>query len=70
VLRIFAGLNEEGRTVVLITHEPDVAAQAKRVITLSDGCVIGDYRRAVATEPPPALQEQKSAHRAYGEAPR
>jgi ABC-type polar amino acid transport system ATPase subunit len=33
VLRIFAELNAEGRTVVLITHEPDVAEQAKRVIT-------------------------------------
>ena len=31
VLRIFARLNEEGRTVVLITHEPDVAEQTKRV---------------------------------------
>ena len=40
VLRIFARLNEEGRTVVLITHEPDVAAQAKRVIRLSDGEIV------------------------------
>ena len=44
VLRIFARLNEEGRTVVLITHERDVAAQAKRVIRLSDGQVVGDER--------------------------
>ncbi len=42
VLRIFTRLNEEGRTVVLITHEPDVAAQARRVIRLSDGKVIED----------------------------
>jgi putative ABC transport system ATP-binding protein len=45
ILRIFSHLNEEGRTVVLITHEPDVAAQAKRVIRLSDGEVVEDTRR-------------------------
>ncbi len=45
VLRIFARLNAEGRTVVLITHEPDVADRAKRVVTLSYGCVVEDRRR-------------------------
>jgi putative ABC transport system ATP-binding protein len=40
VLGIFARLNNEGRTVVLITHEPDVAAWAKRVIRVSDGQVL------------------------------
>jgi putative ABC transport system ATP-binding protein len=47
VLDIFQRLNEEGRTVVLITHEPDVAARAKRVIRLRDGLVIADERRRV-----------------------
>jgi putative ABC transport system ATP-binding protein len=48
VLGIFTLLNREGRTVVLITHEPDVAAQANRVIRLSDGAVVEDRRmRAV-----------------------
>ena len=42
VLGIFASLNDEGRTVVLITHEPDVAAQARRVIRLQDGAVVAD----------------------------
>ena len=48
VLRIFARLNEEGRTVVLITHEPDVASQATRVITLSDGQIVHDRERLAA----------------------
>jgi putative ABC transport system ATP-binding protein len=42
ILAIFARLNDEGRTVVLITHEPDVAARARRVIRLNDGQVVDD----------------------------
>jgi putative ABC transport system ATP-binding protein len=42
ILAIFARLNDEGHTVVLITHEPEVAAQARRVIRLSDGRVVDD----------------------------
>jgi len=63
VLAIFAGLNAEGRTVVLITHEPDVAAQAKRVIRLRDGEIVADARSRAAHELPPELRGQKSAHR-------
>ena len=70
VLRIFASLNEEGRTVVLITHEPDVAAQAKRVITLADGRVIEDHRTAGVHDLPPISRVQKSAHDLYRGAPR
>jgi putative ABC transport system ATP-binding protein len=63
VLRIFARLNEEGRTVVLITHEPDVAEQSKRVIRLSDGQIVEDSRTLGVHDAPPVLQGQKSAHR-------
>ncbi|HEV3035373.1 MAG TPA: ABC transporter ATP-binding protein [Solirubrobacteraceae bacterium] len=62
VLGIFARLNAEGRTVVLITHEPDVAEQSKRVIRLSDGQVVEDRRTLGVDDPPPALRSQKSAH--------
>jgi putative ABC transport system ATP-binding protein len=48
VLRIFTRLNEERRTVVLVTHEPDVAEQAKRIVRLSDGQIVEDRRLAVA----------------------
>jgi putative ABC transport system ATP-binding protein len=42
VLGLFAALNDDGRTVVLITHEPDVAAAARRVIRLHDGSIVED----------------------------
>jgi putative ABC transport system ATP-binding protein len=64
VLRIFARLNEEGRTVVLITHEPDVAEQCKRMIRLSDGQIVEDTRTLGVHDTPPAPHGQKSAHHA------
>ena len=43
------------RTVVVITHEEEVAAFAKRIIRLRDGLVVDDRRRAPAFGLPPAL---------------
>jgi putative ABC transport system ATP-binding protein len=45
VLSVFDRLNQEGRTVIMITHEDDVAAHAGRIIRLRDGEVIDDRRR-------------------------
>jgi putative ABC transport system ATP-binding protein len=42
VLAVFERLNGEGRTVVLITHEEDVAERARRVIRLGDGHIVED----------------------------
>jgi len=44
VLDILSRLNDRGRTIVLITHEPEVAARAQRVIRLRDGLVVTDER--------------------------
>ncbi|WP_245691405.1 ABC transporter ATP-binding protein [Sinosporangium album] len=53
VLEILDQLNDSGRTIVLITHEDDVAAHAKRVIRLVDGQIIDDLRQAPVDGPPP-----------------
>jgi putative ABC transport system ATP-binding protein len=43
VMRLFRDLNEQrGITIMLVTHEPDVAAHAKRVVTFRDGHILSD----------------------------
>ncbi len=42
IMAIFQRLNREGRTIVLVTHEPDIAQHAKRIIRFRDGKVVAD----------------------------
>jgi putative ABC transport system ATP-binding protein len=54
ILAMFERLNDEGRTIVMVTHEDDVAAHAKRIIRLRDGVVQSDQpnpRRVVSAKP-------------------
>jgi putative ABC transport system ATP-binding protein len=44
IISVFCRLNREGITIVLVTHEPDVAAQAKRIVRLLDGQIVEDKR--------------------------
>jgi putative ABC transport system ATP-binding protein len=46
ILGLFDALNAAGRTVVVITHEDEVAAHAKRVVRMRDGLIQSDERRA------------------------
>jgi len=46
IMAVFAELHRQGQTVVMVTHEHDIAAHAARVITLRDGLVATDQQRA------------------------
>lgn len=42
IMNIFQGLNDEGVTIVMVTHEPDIAAFTKRKVVFRDGVIIED----------------------------
>ena len=43
VMAIFQKLNDEGATIVLVTHEPDIAKHTQRILTFRDGQLMEDY---------------------------
>jgi len=42
IMKIFKELNEEGKTIVIITHDPSIASQTKRIIKIKDGKILND----------------------------
>jgi putative ABC transport system ATP-binding protein len=56
VLDLFDELSAAGRTIVVITHEDEVAHRAKRILRMRDGSVIADDRTVAVHELPPALR--------------
>ena len=44
VMNLFKELNEQGQTIILITHEEDIARQSKRIINIKDGLIESDYK--------------------------
>jgi putative ABC transport system ATP-binding protein len=42
VMELIQGINDEGKTVLIVTHEPDIAAMCKRNVVLKDGLIIDD----------------------------
>jgi putative ABC transport system ATP-binding protein len=47
VLKVFADLNADGRTIVVVTHERDIRSIVSREVTLVDGRIVGDERAEV-----------------------
>lgn len=51
IMKLFGELHAEGATIILVTHEADIAAHAKRVLRFSDGMIVSDTRQAEAVGP-------------------
>jgi putative ABC transport system ATP-binding protein len=51
IISVFRNLNQEGITVVLVTHEMDIAEQTRRIIRLYDGKVVSDEKITPTTPP-------------------
>ena len=50
IMKVFESLADQGQTVIMVTHEPDIASHARRIIVLRDGMVHSDERRSTFVE--------------------
>ena len=50
IMDIFKKMNESGKTVVMVTHEPDIAEQTKRILVMRDGQLVSDERSGGRTD--------------------
>ena len=62
MMELLEELHGEGHTVVIVTHDPQVAAYAERVIEISDGEIISDQRSRPAPEPAAAGEDESAPH--------
>jgi putative ABC transport system ATP-binding protein len=60
IIAIFQELNDAGKTVILITHEPDIAAHAKRVVHVRDGRIESDERISQVRADPDAVEADEA----------
>src|SRR5581483_5302032 len=58
IMLLFSRLNAAGRTIVLITHEEEIAAYAKRTVRLRDGLIVEDERHVPVGMLPPGLRSE------------
>lgn len=64
IMEIFKSLNEEGVTIVMITHEPEIAAHAKRTLHIRDGLLLGPSGRPIRPKEPAGAPVQEQAAQA------
>jgi macrolide transport system ATP-binding/permease protein len=60
IMDIFKKLNQEGNTIIMVTHEHDIAAYASRVLIIQDGQIVSDKKQAETQKKElPAIPEEK-----------
>jgi len=62
IMALFQELNNRGKTIIMVTHEPDLAAYTKRVVTLRDGELVSDIRITEKRSAAEDLQKWKDGH--------
>lgn len=69
VMNIIRNLNADGHTVIMVTHDPNIAAQTKRIIEIKDGEIVSDCRHAPLQHAPdvPVQTENRGRHFYYGQ---
>jgi putative ABC transport system ATP-binding protein len=59
IMQIFHDLHAQGATIIVVTHEPDIAEQAERMVRMRDGKIIEDARIAKPAKAPPMVRALK-----------
>ncbi|MDR2630041.1 MAG: ABC transporter ATP-binding protein [Spirochaetaceae bacterium] len=62
IMSLFQALNNRGKTIIMVTHEPELAAYTKRIITLRDGEILRDQRVAEPRNAPEDLAQWRRDH--------
>ena len=62
IMGLFQQLNDRGKTIVMVTHEPELAAYTKRIITLRDGALVSDVQVAERRSAYADLEKWKNEH--------
>jgi len=61
IMAIFQQLNDRGITVIMVTHEPDIAAYAKRNVMMRDGVILNDHLVSQRLDAASQLEQQHAS---------